>query len=339
MSSTHPLLEVFHHPYEYIVCRFNNSKNETSFVLDMSDQDKADMALLILGSLFVGIWFKRIMFKHIRTKGKARSINRILKFDQSMNLITVFLGTCQITFLLWPQFLANALGGWICNIFEFLSMTLISYFVVGGSLIALYRTIFLYNQHWVRHSVGERNLSLLMITCTLIISIGFSMTLIICPIYERNFAHNLCTSNPHRVLRPLDEVLLGVIVRKVFLNIIGILSLIELICYLSFFVHIAKHERSVVAIFQNGSDRKKRHKRHRKTAITMFGCFLAWLIEIVAITSSLRALGKMDSAAKRAGNERLQIALPHVGFVVGSFIQIVCSEVLRPELKFWKPSR
>lgn len=114
--------------------------------------------------------------------------------------------------------------------------------------------------------------------------------------------------------------------------------MIEFVCYLSFFVYLAKHERRLAAIFQHRSDQNLRHNRRRKTAITMFGCFLAWLIEIVAITSCLRALGKMDNSAKRAGNEMLQIVLPHSGLVIGSFIQIVCSEILRPELKFWKIS-
>lgn len=139
MCSNHLLQEVFHHPYEYIATRLNNSKNEPSYVLNLSLEDKEDMAVLIFGSLMFGIWFKRIIFKHIRTKGKGRSINRILMFDQWMNLISVFLGVCQILFLLWPKFLVRSLGLWICDVFELLSMSLMAYLVVGGSLIALYR--------------------------------------------------------------------------------------------------------------------------------------------------------------------------------------------------------
>eukprot|EP00095_Tigriopus_kingsejongensis_P010973 maker-scaffold270_size230592-snap-gene-1.19 protein:Tk10973 transcript:maker-scaffold270_size230592-snap-gene-1.19-mRNA-1 annotation:"hypothetical protein DAPPUDRAFT_58148" len=306
---------------ERVLEHVRNSKNETSQILTLPFEEKVDMAALIACSLVFGTWLKRIMFRHLRSNGRRWSIQRMLLFDQVGQLATFPVGCLQMSFLLDPGWIHDNWIPWICHAFEFASMSILSHIVVGGCCLALFRTFALYNKEWVRFGIGERNLSHIMIASSLTLTGIFSTLLTGFPIFRHNFAHNLCTGDPQRILQPFEGILLGIRIRSLVLCSIGVLSITEAACYLSYFVYIWRHERSVKAILDLGHPGRWRSRR-RRVAVTMFGSFVSWVLESLAIFSALAALGKTDSSQHRRGNEYLQIVYPHAGFIIGPLLSV-----------------
>ena len=227
-------------------------------------------------------------------------------------------------------------GNWFCTFFKNLYRFDLAYAIIGGFGLSVYRILYLKYDHWVKYGwVGEKML------LYGILFIGLALAIVCVVIFMlsdyESTTNDWCMLVPHdRMLQLLDDYEqsrrnpsiysywrnIGVV-----LGSIGILmTLLEISIYICFFHHIYKHDNSERIRLLLDQETIKR--RNKKNAVTFFGQFCSFVIEIILMAFLiLQASMNWNNAY---GIAFVWIKL--IGFASISIVEVLTSSTLRASL-------
>jgi len=178
------------------------TKSHLPVILQIGQPWNIGLIFCITLSLLWGSAMKILVYmKYTKHKILKKPINFLILIGQIINhSINIFIGlniVIELYFGLTPTLFAKTYfhidieATVYCKIFFFLGIFMSAYLLIGNSILAIYRTIYLTKPNFVKHLIGEK--------LTLIISLvgGFLMTTIMTYLYvsegfSTSAIYNMC---------------------------------------------------------------------------------------------------------------------------------------------------
>jgi len=135
------------------------------------------LILLIIG----GLVCRRIILQFLRApETKSNPINSLIWMDQICGIV---FGTFNLIFgsvtLMLPVSLKSIMGEQFCNIVPPLSGCInLTGYIIWSALIAIYRTLYIKAQNWVKYKIGEKRLLKLVIYLGSFVQLSLSLTIV-----------------------------------------------------------------------------------------------------------------------------------------------------------------
>ena len=134
------------------------------------------LILLIIGGLIC----RRIILKFLRApETKSNPINSLIWMDQICGIV---FGTFNLIFgsvtLILPVSLGSIMGEQFCNSVPPLAGCInLTGYIIWSALIAIYRTLYIKAQNWVKYKIGEKRLLKLFIFLGSFVQLSLSLTI------------------------------------------------------------------------------------------------------------------------------------------------------------------
>ena len=248
---------------------------------------KFPFATLMFVSLSIGSYFKCILYQFIYSHKRDwmhRPINVLTLTSAIIHHVThISSGTWHALVCLVDTPLGHFVGDDICWVMMVIGVYGIVYLSVGSFWIAIYRTLYIKCESWVKYVIGEK--MLLMIV--LFLSIGISGIICFLHVIEDNghrTGYNMCTGlsvtqtellmeyGYSRGDEPITTTYLG---KLTTLSCITF-QLIEFVLYLWFFYHRYKNDNGNIGKLIRQEDVQQ---RNAKNAGTFLGQFYGFIVE------------------------------------------------------------
>ena len=210
----------------------------------------------------------------------------------------------------------------------------LAYLTVGSFGIALYRALYIRHDHWVKYHVGEKNLLILILTGSVLLSAGIVFLYAI----ERSSALpaiNACTGlsvTETQILidyqSAVDEnILTTAVFRKTAIVITLSLQAGEFGIYLGLFYFIYKHDNGSITKVLNQSVVRD---RNRKNLVSFLGQFYGFVVECIFLIIIL----VLSFLSRKVAHEihAITIVVKFLDFGVLSAVEILSSASLKQSL-------
>ena len=272
---------------------------ETLFIrdlkLELSELDSLNrysdiiLVVVLLGSIFVATYFKSAFFCCLydtRKELKHRPIN-ILIFTQAIieNSVYILLVAFYVIGILFDITYSEVLGENWCNVPWYAQVLVAAYRNLNGLGMAAFRLLLIKYNWCVKNKIGQKNLVGLILTfvatITITLSIWFGMGN--GPASRRQVIWNFCTGQSlgFREIHHRYSIFTGAVLHEsevmtttaIALSLLSVIA--ELLCYISFFAHLYKHDKGMLTKKRLPANEIKR--RHRQNAITFLGQFYGFL--------------------------------------------------------------
>ena len=282
--------------------------------------------------LFIGSYFRYILYEQCFDQYKSKESKPItlliLFVTISQHLTIVFNYLWGLTVILNDKWFGHDDGNGFCVFVKNLYRFDIAYAIIGGFGISFYRILYIRFDHWVKYGVGEKRLlySILLggLTLAVVCVVLFAQN-----DYEES-TNGMCRlSLKSMMLELLDEYeqsrgntsiynyWLNV---RVVLGFIGILiTVIEISIYICFFHHIYKHDNS--ERIRRLLDQATIKRRNKKNAVTFFGQFCSFVIEISVMI--------FISLGTQMPQGHFIFWVKYIGFASMAIIEVLTSAQLR----------
>ena len=282
--------------------------------------------------LFFGSYFRYILYEHYVEQYKNKEFKPIttltLFVTISQHLAIVLLYAFNLFILLNDKWSGHVDGNWFCIFFKNLYRFDLVYAIIGGFGISVYRILYIRHDHWVKYKVGQKRLLYgiliggvtLAVVCVVLLAVND---------YEESTNGMCLLTQKHTMLELLDEYELS---RgnpsiynywrnvRVVLGFFGILiTVMEISIYTCFFLHMFKHDNS--ESLRRLLDQKTIKRRNTKNAVTFFGQFCSFAIEIGVMIAMI--------FYARMQYKLVLVWLKYIGFASMAMIEVLTSGQLR----------
>ncbi len=178
------------------------TKNNLSVILQIGQPWNLGLILCITLSLIWGSAMKILVYiEYTKHKILKKPINLLILLDQIISQsINIFIGlniVIELHFGLTPTqffktyFHIDVQETIYCKIFFFLGIFMSTYLIIGNSILAIYRTIYLTKSNFVKHVIGEKRSLFIFLVGGFIIT--FTMTYLYVDIESSTSAiYNMC---------------------------------------------------------------------------------------------------------------------------------------------------
>lgn len=256
---------------------------------------KFPFASLMFISLAIGSYFKFIMYQFMYINQKDcmhRPINVLTLTSAIIHHAThISSGSWHALVCIINTPLGTFVGDDVCWFMMVVGVYGIVYLTVGSFGIAVYRTLYIRHECWVKYTIGERVLLLIV----LFLSIGVSGLICFLYVFEDN-AHrtgfNMCTGLSvtqtellmnYDISRGYEQVTTTYLGKLTTLSCIAF-QMIEFTIYLWFFYHRYRNDNGNIAMLMKQEDVQK---RNAKNAGTFLGQFYGFIVEYSFLVSIL----------------------------------------------------
>ena len=317
------------------VAFFDADTNHFNFMdlikIDLSSKSETTIILGFMLSLIVGSYFKSALYLYMHVHKKQlpeRPINILLLVQAVVqHTLAIIIISFYVIILFFDVIIADQLGGefW-CNIPWYAGVYGIAYRIVGGLVIAGYRLLLLFANHWVICKIGNKRLicilTVLSITLPGLLTQGFAIGN--GPLSRKQPMWNLCIGKSEEFRTVLHEysanrgttTLTPEHIPKISL-IIGLLFVVaELVCYVAFFGHMYRHDRGLLT--KKLLKAEVIQKRNKKNAISFFGQFWTFLTEFIVLSLTIVSMGQQSDILYRV----LVIILLGIEFGLVSVVEV-----------------
>ena len=256
---------------------------------------KFPFATLMFISLTIGSYFKFIMYQFMYTNKKDcmnRPINVLTLTGAIIHHVThICSGSWHALVCIINSPLNTFVGDEVCWVMMVVGVYGIVYLTVGSFWIAVYRTLYIRHECWVRYVIGEKVLLLIV----LFLSIGISGVICFLYVFEDNAhrtGYNMCVGlsvtqtellMDYDSSRGKEQVTTTYLAKLTTLSCITF-QLIEFTIYLWFFYHRYKNDNGNITKVMKQEDVQK---RNAKNAGTFLGQFYGFIVEYSFLVSIL----------------------------------------------------
>ena len=296
--------------------------------------------------LIVGSYFRFILYRYLFQQYKEKSVKTIDRLILVIALVPhlhILISAIDITlkvFDISSQF-ESALGHGACRIKTYYYKFVVIYGSIGSLGLASYRLLYIKKGTFVQEIVGEKTLANII----LFLGLGLSAGLILFPrIVPQTWSHlewEPCLNAPQLVhaLEFLDDYAqtlelsspLAAMKRTyqgtLMLNLL--LTFVEMCLYISFFHYMYKHDNGerLARLLEPATI----HQRNKQNAITFFGQFCSFVLELMGDILLIIAIAKSAPTEKDEGTDMYVLAFisQPAKFTAISIVEVVTSSVLR----------
>ena len=318
----------------------NYSNLELSVPESLNQYNKNIIVLCLLGSIFIGSYFKYALYQHLYASGKEilhQPINLLILVQAIIDhLICIFMSATFTIGLTFGITLSEHLGEDWCNIPWYAGTFGVTYRTFASLGMAILRLFYIKHPYQVRNIEARMKMMYIVlfsgIVASTILTIGFGMGN--GEVSRKQVIWNVCTgrSEEFREVIHNNSLIRGAIVDQselipklvVVVGMLGIAA--EFLCYLLFFKHLYSHDEDLL--------RKKVlkvdvvRKRHHRNAITFLGQFYGFVVEFARIVLLMYTM----KASSDVGYRVLFVISIWVEFGILSVVEVMTSEGLQKYL-------
>ena len=274
----------------FIIAKGEDLVKDEAPVFDLPLLIKVPLVTILIMSIIIGSYYKFIMYKYMYTGSKQnrnwmyRPINVLIMTHLIIHHIT------PVASLAWQILVCvvNAPLGTIFGLESCWAMLVVgvygfAYLSVGSFGMAVYRTLYIRHEYWVKYVIGEKVLLLI----TLFLSISISAFLCFLYVVEANghrTGYNMCTGLSaaqteilieYEINRGIELITTSYL-SKIAVSVCIAIQMIEFSLYLWFFCHRYKNDNGNIAKLLLQEDVRK---RNAKNASTFLGQFYGFMVE------------------------------------------------------------
>ena len=266
--------------------------------LGMEFYNKVIISVAIFLSLFIGSYFKGIMYRYVFTSNKNnrgwmhRPINVLIISSAIIHHIAnVSIGLWYVASMMSDLPFGQTVGPQYCEIMDVVSKYGISYLSVGSLGISVYRVLYIKHQQWVKFVIGEGRLLCIVLSLSITIC-GIIVFLYKLEMSSRRIQLNACNGVSLTYVQILidyglasgKQMINTTYLRKGSLAFLVGIQTIELIIYIWFFYIRFKND--------NGNIKKVLtveavRERNIKNVSTFLGQFYSFLTEYAFLFTAL----------------------------------------------------
>ena len=282
----------------------------------------------------VGTYFRHILYKCLVDRYKKKDFKPIDLLTLILTVthhLSIVCHAILITVMIVKE--ANAVdivGQWYCELSRFLALFDMFYSTVGSLGLALYRLIYI-RFHQFSMNGGEKKSCYFILFSGLAVSAIFVVLLEIDDYAKTRDENCILIPKPlflsildeYEISRQNSSIYQYWIDIRAFLGFVGVcLNTTELIIYFNVFYILYKHDNN--ELLRRLLDPSVTTKRNRTNAITFFGQFCSFVVEISVIISVI--------ISTKIHAWFMVFALKYAGFAAMSIVEVMTSNALRSRL-------
>ena len=319
----------------------HESKVELSVLESFNELGETLLVSSLLASLLIGSYFKSALYHYISDNYKElknRPLN-ILILTQAViqHLVCLLMVAVYTIGVGFDITYSEHLGEVWCNIPWYGGCFGIVYRNIGSLGMAIYRLLLIKCNYWVKEKVGQRNLLVIVLGMSLIVSILITVGFGIGngEASRKQVTWNFCIGRAQefREVKHNYSLLLGTVspVSEVAPKLAVAVSLtsvmVELLCYVLFFGHLNTHDSTMLR--RNVLKEEEVKRRRQKNAITFLGQFYGFVVECILYVSLMYLILNENSHI----NYRVGIVICFwAEFGIVSAVEVMVSENLKQYL-------
>ena len=289
----------------------------------------------------IATYFRLIVYEYLIQQYKKKELTTVNKLNLVVILIQhlsrtsgVLVGTLLV---LNGDSLKHAVGGdWLCFVYFHYVQFAFFYSFVGSLGISIYRILLIKQNYLLKNVIGENVMRNLILYGGILLVTVFTILLNYHD-YAKMF-DDTCMIIPNlQVLLIFDEYeqsrgnssIMLPYLKLIIVNcvILAIMTMSEILIYVIFFYHMYKHDNS--DSLRRILEPKMIRSRNRKNAITFFGQFCSFVLELIG----LLLIGLGNTIGTHSNNLPLvAIAFRRVSFPIISMVEVITSDVLRSRI-------
>ena len=257
-------------------------------VIGMEFYNKVIITVAIVLSLFIGSYFKSIMYRYVFTSNKNnqgwmhRPINVLTISSAIINHISnVSIGLWVVALVLSDFTIGQSAGAHYCEVMDVVMSYGVSYLSVGSLGISIYRVLYIKHQHWVKFVVGEGRLLCIVLSLSITVS-GIIVFLGTLETTNSRLLLNACDGVSYMYAQILidyglasgHQMITTTYLRKGAIALLIGIQLVELIIYIWFFYIRFKNDNGNIKRVLTVEAVRNRNIKNVSTFLSQFYSFL-----------------------------------------------------------------
>ena len=292
--------------------------------------------------MIIGTYFRFILYEHLYEQYKKKDftpINALILTTTLLNHLGLIVITVSRTLIVFNDTaLANIPGlSYYCTFRQYFVQFTIFYGFIGGFGIAIYRILLIKHTDLVKNRIGLKIFGIFISFGGMLASV--LLVVLINSHHYGKLTWELCLMNRNVLVfemlneyeqsRGNNDVLSSFKYVRLYAGVTCLISVVsETIIYIIFFHYIYKNDNSVS--LKKLLDKKVINARNRTNAITFFGQFCSFFVELSIIF--IYAAGQMRNGNENSIIYEMALNSYQIGFAVMSMVEILTSNTLRVRL-------